>query len=67
MRILGGTHILRHTGMCHNFGLLFEKKSLNMGPIFQEKIPKCGSDFQNFPENFEKKLLKMGTFFLKNP
>ena len=48
----GGTHMLRHTGMCHNFVLfcfVFFKKSLNMGPIFQEKIPNYGSDFQNFP------------------
>ena len=68
MKILGGTHILRHTGMCCNFGSFFWKKFLNMGPIFHEKIPKYGSDFQNFPENLEKKkLLKMGTFFLKNP
>ena len=42
----GGTHILRHTGMCLNFGSVFWKNSLNMGPIFNEKIPKYGSDFQ---------------------
>ena len=52
-----------------------------MGPIFHEKIPNCGSDFQNFlgfatnPENFGKnakngylflkKSLNMGTFFGK--
>ena len=75
----GGTHILRHTGMCRNFGAFFWEKSLNMGPIFHEKIPNYGSDFQNFPgfaENFEKiakngslfseKSLNMGTFFEKN-
>ena len=30
----GGTHKVRHTGMYHNLGLVFSKKSLNMGPIF---------------------------------
>ena len=29
-----GTHILRYTGMCCSNGLVFLKKSLNMGPIF---------------------------------
>ena len=40
-----------------------------MGPIFHEKIPKHGSDFQNFPgfamrtpENFEK-IAKNGSLF----
>ena len=35
----GGTHILRHTGMCRSTGSLFHKKSLNMGPIFYKKHP----------------------------
>ena len=35
----GGTHMLRHTGMCHPNGLLFHQKSLDMGPHFGQKIP----------------------------
>ena len=45
----GGTHMLRHTGMCRKNGSLFCKKSLIMGPIFIKNIPIFGSDFQNFP------------------
>ena len=47
----GGTHMLRHMGMCHNFELVFCMKSLNMGPIFHENILSTinGSDFHNFP------------------
>ena len=57
---VGGTHILRHMGC-----------ALNMGPIFHEKIPNYGSDFQNFP-GFAMircvsvaKPYEMGTFLLK--
>ena len=69
----GGTHMLRHTGTCCIFGSVFWKKSLSMGPIFHSKIPKHGSDFQNFPgfaywtlenlENLECFCGKIGTFF----
>ena len=40
----GGIHILRHMGMCHNFGLVSWKKSPNMGHIFHEKIPNVGQE-----------------------
>ena len=35
----------RYTGMCRPNGSVFDKKSLNMGPIFGPKIPKHGSIF----------------------
>ena len=41
----GGTHMLRHTGMCRPNGLLFQQKSLDMGPILVKKILKRGSHF----------------------
>ena len=40
--------MLSHMGMCRNFGSAFCKNSLIMGPIFCEKIPNYGSDFQIF-------------------
>ena len=43
----GGTHIFGRMGMCRSNGLLFYKKSLNMGPIFYQKILKHGSTFLN--------------------
>ena len=33
----GGTHMFRHTGMCHPNELLFHQKSLDMGPILVKK------------------------------
>ena len=45
----GGTHIFGRTGMCRSNGSLFYKKSLNMGPIFYQKILKHGSRF--LPKN----------------
>ena len=36
----GGTHIFGRTGMCCSNGSLFYKKSLNMGPVFYQKILK---------------------------
>ena len=33
----GGTHMLRHTGMCRPNGLLFHQKSLDMSPILVKK------------------------------
>ena len=62
----GGTHMLRHTGMCHNFASVFCKKSLNMDPIFHEKILNFGSDFKNFPN--PRKIWKFSMFLLlQNP
>ena len=46
----GGTHIFGRTGMCRSNGLLFYKKSLNMGPIFYQKILKHGSTFLTEPK-----------------
>ena len=44
----GGTHMLRRTGMCRNFGSVFWKKSFNMGPIFHKKSPTMGLIFKIF-------------------
>ena len=41
----GGTHIFGQTGMCRSNGSLFYKKSLNMDPVFYQKILKHGSTF----------------------
>ena len=38
--------MLRHTGM-RQFWVGFLQEIPNMGPIFHEKIPDYGSDFQN--------------------
>ena len=64
----GGTHIFGLTGMCRSNGLLFYKKSLNMGPVFYQKILKHGSTFLTEPEflGFRMaKTLKIAKF-LKN-
>ena len=37
--------MLRHTGMCRPNGLLFQKISLDMGPILVKKILRGGSHF----------------------
>ena len=42
----GDTHIFGQTGMCRSNGLLLYKKSLNMGPIFYQKILKHGSTLE---------------------
>ena len=47
--------------MCCSNGLLFHKKSLNMGPIFYKNIPYMGTFFQNFEKSH-----KFGTFFCQN-
>ena len=49
----GGTHIFMifgRTGMCRSNGLLFYKKSLNMGPVFYQKILKHESTFLTEPK-----------------
>ena len=67
--------MLSHIGMCHNFGSDFCKNSLLMGPIFHEKIPNYGSDFQiffkttfvlnQFPQNSSCYLIQPGlTYFV---
>ena len=58
----GGTHMLRRKRMCRNFGPVFSKKSVNMDPIFQEKIPNHVLIFKISHPRFTK----MGTFFQKN-
>ena len=35
--VVGGTHMLGYTRMNHPNGLVFHKKSLDMGPIFVKK------------------------------
>ena len=47
-----GTHIFGQTGMCRSNGSLFYKKSLNMGPIFYQKIRKHGSTFLTWAQIF---------------
>ena len=57
-------------GCAAQMGWFFDKKSLNMGPIFDPQIPKHGSifrqNFQKIPKHgsiFWAKSLNMGTFF----
>ena len=38
--------MLRHMGMCRPNGLLFQQKSLDMGPILVKKILRRGSHFK---------------------
>ena len=62
----GGTHMLRHTGMCRPNGLLFQQKSLDMGPILVKKSLEEGPILQKSRKNgkishFEvEKPLEMG-------
>ena len=64
----GGTHISGRTGMCHSNGsLFFYKKSLNMGPVFYQKILKHGSTFLTEPKILIAKFLKNVPIFKKNP
>ena len=44
----GGTHILRHMGICCSNSLILHKKSLNMGNFFYKNIPEYGSVFPKF-------------------
>ena len=39
----GGTHMLRHTGMCLPNGLLFHQRSLDVGPVLIKKSLENGS------------------------
>ena len=64
-------------GRAAQMGRVFDKKSLNMGPIFDPQIPKHVSIFRqnhtNFlgsqrePRKFSKKSLNMGLFFEQTP
>ena len=72
----GGTQIFGCTGMCRSNGSLFYKKSLNMDPVFYQKILKHGSTFLTVPKfsGFRMaktpkvaKFLKNGPIFKKNP
>ena len=49
----GGTHMLRHTGMCRPNGLLFHQKSLDMGPILVKKILRRGSHFTKIAKKLQ--------------
>ena len=46
----GGTHIFAGMGMCRSNGSLFYKKSLNIVPVFYQKILKHGSTFLTEPK-----------------
>ena len=59
----GGTHMLRHTGMCHPNGLLSHQKSLNMGPILVKKILRGGSHLTKIPP----KIVKSAVFEPEKP
>ena len=67
----GGTHMLRHTGMCRPNGLLFHQKSLDMGPTLVKKILRGGSHFSKFAKNCKisrfwgRKTLRNGSRFAK--
>ena len=61
--------------MCRFNGLVFYKKSLNMGPVFYKKILEHGSNFLTEPRFsgvvkngpiFQEKFLTMGTLFCQN-
>ena len=58
--------MVRHTGMCRPNGLLFQQKSLDMGPSLVEKFLRRGSHFAKIVKNgkishFEvEKPLEMG-------
>ena len=67
-KIPGGTHIFGRTGMCRSNGSLFYKKSLNMGPVFNQKILKHGSTFLTEPKfsGFRRAKTPKIAKFLKN-
>ena len=50
----GGTHLLRHTGMCCPNRLLFHQKSLDMGPILVKKSLEEGP----ISQKLQKKMVK---------
>ena len=58
----GGTHMLRHTGMCHPHGLLFHQKYLDMWSHFAQnpygRVP--------FHKNCEK-MVKSAVFETEKP
>ena len=67
----GGTHMLRHMGMCHQNGLLFHQKSLDMGPNLVKKSLEEGPISQILPKNckiscfWNRKTLRKGSRFAK--
>ena len=63
LRSGGGTPIETLYGDVPQNGLVFDKKSLNMGPIFGPKIPKLGSIFLKKFWKFKKNSL----FLEQNP
>ena len=60
----GGTHMLRHTGMCRPNGLLFHQKSLDMDPLLFKKILWRGSHFTKIAT---KKNAKSAVFEVEKP
>ena len=66
----GGTHIFGRMGMCRSNGSLFYKKSLNIGPVFYQKILKHGSTFLTEPKFSGfcmAKTLKIAKFLKNGP
>ena len=64
----GVTHVFGRTGMCRSNGSLFYKKSLNMGPVFYQKILKHGLTFLTEPKFLGFRMAKTPKIakFLKN-
>ena len=61
---VGGTHMLRHTGMCRPNGLLFHQKILRHGSHFGEKkLSEEGPISQNFQKKKKKKNCKIICFW----
>ena len=63
----GGTLIFGRTGMCRSNGSLFNKKSLNMGPAFYQKILKHGSTFLTEPKLSGFRMAKIAKFLKNGP
>ena len=63
----GGTHIFGRTGMCRSNVSLFCKKSLNMGPVFYQKILKHGSTFLTEPKFLGFRHPKIAKFLKNEP
>ena len=66
----GGTHIFGRTVICRSNGSLFYKKSLNMGPVFYQKILKHGSTVLTEPKFLGFRMTKtpkIAKFLKKGP
>ena len=59
----GGTHMLRHMGMCRPNGLVFHQKSLDEGPILVKEIPRRGFLFTKTAKAKQTKKCKINRFW----